>query len=172
MTFLELAKERYSVRKFSEQRVEDEKLDLILEAGRIAPTAKNLQSQRILVIRSEEGIKTLNEQTPCVYGATTALLICADKKVSWINEQDGHSSVYEDASIVATHMMLEAWELGVGSCWVGVFHHEELKKAFNIPEDYEPCCILMLGYPKEGCKPSGLHFKKVDKSETVFYDKF
>lgn len=116
MTFLELAKERYSVRKFSGKKVEDDKLDLILEAGRIAPTAKNFQPQKTLVVRSEEGIKTLNEQTPCVYGATTALIVCGDTKTAWVNEQDGHNSVFEDASIVATHMMLEAWELGVGSC--------------------------------------------------------
>ena len=72
MSFLELAKERYSVRKFSDKKVEDEKLELILEAGRIAPTAKNYQPQRTLVLRSEENIAKLNKLTPCVYGATTA----------------------------------------------------------------------------------------------------
>ena len=69
-------------------------------------------------------------------------------------------------------MMLEAWELGVGSCWVGVFHHKEAIEMFNVPEGLRPYCILMLGYPTETCKPAGLHFKKLDKSETVFYENF
>lgn len=169
---MELAKERYSVRKFSDKKVEDEKLELILEAGRIAPTAKNYQPQRTLVLRSEENIAKLNKLTPCVYGATTALLVCGDKNVAWVNEQDGVNSANVDAAIVATHMMLEAWELGVGSCWVGVFHNEEATEMFELPEGYYPVCILMLGYPADGCKPAGLHFKKVDKEQTVFYDKW
>ena len=172
MSFLDLMKERYSVRKFSDKKVEDEKLELILEAGRVAPTAKNFQPQRMLVLRSEENIAKLNKLSPCVYGATTAIMVCGDERVAWQNEQDGTDSTPIDTAIVATHMMLEAWELGVGSCWVGVFHHKEAIEMFNVPEGLRPYCILMLGYPKEGCKPAGLHFKKLDKSETVFYEIF
>lgn len=172
MSFLELAKERYSVRKFSDKKVEDDKLELILEAGRVAPTAKNYQPQRILVLRSEENIEKLKKLTPCTYGATTALMVCGDTTTAWVNEQDGRNSAIVDASIVATHMMMEAQELGVGSLWAGMFHHKEAMEMFDLPEGVDPFCILMLGYPTEECKPAGLHFKKLDKEKTVFYDKF
>ena len=85
MSFLDLMKERYSVRKFSDKKVEDEKLELILEAGRVAPTAKNYQPQRMLVLRSEENIAKLNKLSPCVYGATTAIMVCGDERVAWQN---------------------------------------------------------------------------------------
>ncbi len=172
MSFMELAKARYSVRKFSDRKVEDDKLEYILEAGRIAPTAHNLQPQRTLVLRDEEGIELINKATTCHYGATTVLLVCGDRNAAWVNEQDGRNSARVDATIAATHMMLAAEEVGVGSCWIGMFHREETAKLFNLPEGYDPIVILMLGYPTETCKPAGLHFKKLDKEKTVFYDKF
>lgn len=83
MDLLELLKKRYSVRKFDDRKVEKEKLDLILEAGRVAPTAVNFQPQRILVIESQEALENFKKCTPYHFNAPLALLICYDKSVSW-----------------------------------------------------------------------------------------
>jgi nitroreductase len=119
MEFEELARNRYSLRKFSPKPVEKEKLDLILEAGRLAPTACNYQPQRILVIKSEEALAKLKKCTPYVFDAPTALLVCYDGKVSWKRGYDGKESGDIDASIVGTHLMMEAAQLGLGTTWVG-----------------------------------------------------
>ena len=117
MTFLELAKKRFSVRKFTDQPVEKEKLDKVLEAGNIAPTAKNLQPQRIYVLQSEEALKKAYALTPCCYGAKTVLLFTYDIDEEWTNPlEDMIHSGDQDVSIVATHIMLEAEEYeGSGS---------------------------------------------------------
>ena len=119
MSFMELAKDRYSVRSFSEKPVEQEKMDAILEAARIAPTAVNYQPQRIYVLRSKGAVDLINGLCKCIYGAPVVFLICSDERRSWKSRTErGYSSGEMDCSIVCTHMMLEAWELGIGSVWV------------------------------------------------------
>ena len=112
MEFLQLAKERYSMRKFSDRKIEKEKLDLILEDGRISPTAVNFQPQRILVIDSEENLAKLKSCTPYHFHAPLALLVCYDSTVSWKRSYDNKDMGEVDSSIVATQMMLVAVELG------------------------------------------------------------
>ena len=85
MDFLDLARERYSVRRYSDQRVEKEKIEKLIEAARIAPTAVNLQPQRILVVDNEEGIKKLEKSTPFMFGVKTAFVIFYDQG-EWICE--------------------------------------------------------------------------------------
>ena len=110
MGFMELAKARFSVRKFADKPVEQEKLDLLLEAGNIAPTAKNQQPQRIYVIRSKEALEKLAEYTPCIYGAGTVLLFAYNTTEQFFNpDEPGVCSGIQDVSIVATHIMLENW---------------------------------------------------------------
>jgi len=121
MKFINLAEERYSLRKFSDQPIEKEKLDLILKAGQLAPTACNYQPQRILVLENEAALTKLKQCTPYHFNAPMALLICYDKDVSWKRSYDGKDSGEIDASIVSTQMMLQATELGLGSTWVGHF---------------------------------------------------
>jgi len=153
MDFMTLAAERYSVRKFNDTPVEEEKLNTILAAGRLAPTAKNSQPQRVYVLRSPETIEKGEQLTGCMYGAGTALLVCFDKERVWHNVMRPNYTYGEvDASIVTTHMMLAAWELGVGSVWVGHFNDEEVKKAFNLPENIVPVAFLPLGYAAIGPK--------------------
>lgn len=108
MDFLELARERYSVRKFAPQKVEKEKLDAVLEAGRLAPTAVNYQPQRILVLDSDAALGKLKDCTPYHFSAPLALVVCYDAAVSWKRSYDGKDMGEVDASIVTTHMMLEA----------------------------------------------------------------
>lgn len=170
MDFLDLAKERYSVRKFSNQKVEDEKIELILEAGRIAPTACNNQPQRIIVLNNEDSLSKLKECTPYHFDAPLAMLICFDDNLSWKRKFDGADSGEVDASIVTTHMMLEIANIGLGTTWVGHFDPEKVKTVFKLPENIIPTAILPIGYPAEDAQPSPMHNKRYDTQDTVFYN--
>lgn len=145
MEFLNLAKQRYSVRDYVKRKVEEEKLQRILEAGRIAPTGANRQPQRFIVVRSEEGLSKLKGSAN-VYGAPLAIIVCADHSATWKRSYDRKDIADIDASIVTDHMMLEATELGLGSVWICHFNPEKLRINFNIPENIEPVNILALGY--------------------------
>lgn len=172
MEFIQLAKERYSVRKFSDRKIERETLDLILEAGRLAPTAVNFQPQRILVLDSMETLTKLVSCTPYHFHAPLALLVCYDSTVSWKRSYDNKDMGDIDAGIVATQMMLEAAELGLGSTWVGHFDPAAIRTAFDIPEHLIPVVLLPMGYPREDCVPSPYHEKRFNMEHTVFFNSF
>lgn len=148
MEFDQLLEERYSVRKFSDQKVEKEKIDKILEAARIAPTAVNYQPQRILVVEDPDNLAKLKECTRYHFHAPLAMILCYDKTVSW-KDMHNRECGEVDVSIVATYMMLKLFDLGLGSTYVGSFDYKELIKQFNIPENYVPVMILPIGYPRE-----------------------
>ena len=167
MEFLELAQARYSVRKFADKPVEEEKLQKVLEAGACAPTAKNLQPQHIYVLKSEEAVAKMREITRCAFNAPVVLLVCGNKETAWVNPFNDRSSNEMDCSIVTTQMMLQAQELGLGTCWACWFDTAKTKEAFAIPENEEVFAILPLGYPAEDCKPAGLHFSRKGLEETV-----
>lgn len=171
MEFLELAKERFSVRKFSDKKIEQETLDKILEAGNAAPTAVNYQPQRIYVLQSDEALEKVNSLCKCIYGAKTVLLFAYDINADWKNpKQEGIHSGEQDVSIVATHIMLEAWELGIGSCWVNLFSNQEIEKAFDLPENEKAVLLMPIGYADVSAKPiEKWHFGYKDISETVKY---
>ena len=169
MNFIELATDRFSVREFSSRPVEDEKIEKILDAAKVAPTAVNYQPQKLYVIKSTEAMEKL---AGCrnIFGAPLAVIICYDDTLSWKNSRDnGHDSGEVDASIVTTHMMLQAWELGIGSCWIGAFNPREISEAFGIPANEHPVAILPLGYPADGCKPSDLHMAYRADEEIIRY---
>lgn len=172
MDFITLAKERYSVRKFSEKTIEKEKLDLVLKAGQIAPTAANFQPQRILVINSETALAKLKECTQCHFNAPVALLVCYDKKVRWQRKFDDKNSGDVDASIVTTHMMLEAADIGLGTTWVMAFDPEKIAKTYDMPDSFVPVALLVMGYPAEDAAPSKMHEQRVAIDNTVFYNDF
>ena len=172
MDFMTLAQQRYSCRSYSPEKVEKEKLDKILQAGFYAPTAKNNQPQRILVLRSEEAIEKLRKCTPCHYNCSTALIVSYDKTVCFERGFDGKKSGDIDASIVTTHMMLQAFELGVCSTWLMFFKPDEVRKEFNLPENYEPSAILVLGYPADDCKISDQHYQCAPAETLVKYDTY
>ena len=167
MEFLELAQARYSVRKFADRPVEEEKLQKVLAAGACAPTAKNLQPQHIYVLKSEEAVAKMREITRCAFNAPVVLLVCGNKETAWVNPFNDRSSNEMDCSIVTTQMMLQAQALGLGTCWACWFDTKQTKAAFAIPENEEVFAILPLGYPAEDCKPAGLHFKRKALEETV-----
>ncbi len=173
MDFITLAKNRYSVRKFKDQPFEDEKLQLILQAGHVAPTAANKQPQRILVIKDQQGLNKLKDCTSSHFNAPLALLICYDKTVCWQRARfDGKNSGDVDASIVTTHMMLEAADIGIGSTWVMHFDPQKIRELYHIPENYEPVALLTMGYPADDAEPSERHFQVVNMDDIVFYNDF
>lgn len=151
MDFLTMAKERYSVRKYKDTPVEAEKLQKILEAGRIAPTAANLQPQRILVLQSKEALEKAKEAAR-FYDAPVLLVVCADRDSAWVRKTDGFNAYQVDASIVTDHMMLQATELGLGTLWICWFKEDVLRQQFNIPDNLVPVNLLAIGYAD--CKPS------------------
>ncbi len=172
MNFFELAKSRYSVRNFENKHLPKDVLDVILSAGHVAPTGCNYQPQRILVINTDESIEKLKKCTKCHFDAPTALLVCYNKDECWTRKYDGATSGVIDASIVCTHMMLQAHEIGVGSCWVMHFNPYAIREEFAIPSSFEPVALLVMGYPSKDAKPIAMHSTYRDISETVFYDKF
>lgn len=169
MEFKDVIKNRYSCKKFSDRRVEAEKLASILEAGRVAPTAKNLQEQHVYVLQSEEKLAKIDAVTPCRYGAPTALVVVYDKNNVFTYPGDKRNSGIEDATIIATHMILAATDEGVDSCWVNFFDPDKLAAELNLPENEEILMILDLGYAAEGTGPLPNHTKRKQLSETVTY---
>ncbi len=169
MSFLELAKNRYSCKGFSDQKVSQEVLDRILEAGRLAPTAKNLQEQKIYVLQSAEALAKVDGVTPCRYNAPTVLMVAFDQTQVFTYPGEKRDSGVEDATIVATHLMLAAADEGVDSCWINFFDPDQLKEAFELPENEEVLMLLDLGYAKEGMKPLPNHDSRKALTETVIY---
>lgn len=171
MDFFELCKKRYSVRKFSSKKVEDEKLLKILEAGRLAPTAKNSQSQRIFVLKSQDALDKIYRTTPMSYKAPVVLIVCYDKNESYKNQTDSVFKNYDggevDAAIVVTSMMYEAAELGLGTLWARGFDSKSIVEAFTLPENLHVVCLLDIGYEAEDSEPSERHFQRKPLSETV-----
>lgn len=145
MSFLDIAKSRCSVRTYTTQPVEEEKLQKILIAAHVAPTAANFQPVHIIVVRKKEGLERIGKAAN-IYHAPLALIICADKAKAWSRPFDGMKTTEIDASILTDHMMLEATELGLGSVWIGCFKPDVLKEEFQLPKQLEPVSILAIGY--------------------------
>jgi nitroreductase len=169
MELLEIVQKRYSVRKFDSKPVEEKKLQSILEFGRIAPTAKNEQPQKLLVVQQEEGLAKLNKSAR-VYGAPLAIIACADLKQSWKRPFDNMDSGDIDVSIVTTYMMLEATRLGLGTIWVCFFNPDILRKEFQLPEHIIPVNVLGIGYPAAEAAPSERHSSRKPLADTVCYE--
>lgn len=171
MTFSEMVRARYSVRKFDNRPVEKEKLDAILEAGRLAPTGCNYQPQRILVVQGE-GLEQMKACTPMQFGQPMVLVVCWDSRESW-KHRNGRDYGLVDGAIVLTQMMYEAQALGIGSLIVGLYKEKELRENFHIPDHYEITGLLLLGYPAQDCQPHPkLHDIRKPVEETVFYGTF
>ena len=169
MEFMETVKNRFSCRKFSDRQVEPEKLDAILEAGRLAPTAKNLQEQRVYVAQSAEALAKIDSASPCRYGAPTVAVVAFDKNNVFTYPGGKRDSGAEDAAIVATHMILAAADRGVDSCWINFFDPEAMATALGLPENEEVLMLLDLGYGPEGTEPAPPHSMRKPLSETVTY---
>lgn len=172
MLFSELAEKRFSVRKFTSQPLPGDVIEKILRAGYVAPTGCNKQPQRILVINTPESIEKLRKCTACHFYAPAAMLICYNRDECWHRPYDGAPSGPMDASIVTTHMMLEAAELGVGTTWVMFFDPAAVRREFCVPDNIEPVAFLMMGYPAPDAQPFPGHTEFRPEEELVSYGNF
>ena len=169
MEFKEVIKNRYSCKKFGNQAVEEEKLTAVLEAGRLAPTAKNLQEQHVYVLQSADALAKIDAVTPCRYGAPVVLVVAFDKNNVFTYPGGKRDSGAEDAAIVATHMILAAANEGLDSCWVNNFDSEKAAKALSLPENEEILMLMDIGHAAEGAGPLENHGRRKALSETVSF---
>ena len=171
MTFLELAKKRFSVRKFKPDTIKDEDLESILEAGRIAPSANNSQPWQFIVIKGE----AKNEEVNALYhrewfgNAPVVIAIIANHGKSWHRGQDGKDHADIDAAIAADHMTLAAAERGLGTCWVCNFDLQKTKAYFDLPDHLELMALLHLGYPDVEVEMDRHSVKRKPLGEVVVY---
>ncbi len=170
MDFSELIKQRYSCRGFLDKEVEQEKIDMILEAARVAPTAVNFQPQRILVIKEKENLAKIAECTRFAFNAPLNFLVCYDKTKSWHRKSDNIDHGIVDASIVHTHMMLMAQQLGLGTTWVCSFDEAKVREMFNVPETYVIEGFMPTGYPE--MEPAKMHFERNEINDFVSWERF
>lgn len=168
MDFNDVIKNRYSCKSFSDKEVEKDKLMKVLEAGRLAPTAKNLQPQKIYVIKDEK-LKLIDKVTPCRYNAPLCLVVAFNKENVFTYPGGKRNSGIEDATIVATHMLLEATNQGLDSCWINFFNPDELKEVLMINDNEEILMILDLGYKNDDVKPLDNHYKRKKLEEIVTF---
>ena len=169
MDFREVIRNRYSCKKYSDRAVEPEKLENILEAGRLAPTAKDLQEQHIYVVQSEGALAKIDELTPCRYGAPVVLAVAFDRNNVFTYPGGKRDSGVEDATIVATHMILAAADEGLDSCWINFLDPEKTAEALGLPENEEILMLMDIGYAAEGAGPLPNHDSRKPLSETVSY---
>ncbi len=167
MEFETLIRQRYSCKNYTDRKVDEETLQKILEAGRLAPTAKNLQEQMIYVLESEKALTAFDSVCPCRYGAPTVLVAAYDENNVFTYPGNQVKSGMEDVSIVAAHMILAAADAGVDSCWLNYFDPEKMAQALGLPANLKVVMAMDLGYASEKGKPLPNHAKRKDLKETV-----
>jgi nitroreductase len=128
-----------------------------------------LQEQHIYVLQSDEALAKIDAATPCRYGAPTVLVVAFDKNNVFTYPGEKRNSGVEDASIVATHLMLAAADEGIDSCWLNYFDPDKLACALGLPENEEILMLLDLGYAAEDAGPLPNHTNRKELSETVSF---
>lgn len=151
MTLLDVIKKRCSIRQYAPTPVETEKIEYLLEAMRMAPSAVNFQPWYFIVIREPEGCSRIRECYPREWftSAPSYIIVCADHDQSWKRASDGKDHADIDAAIATEHLCLAAAELGLGTCWVCNFNVPKCKINFNLPENIEPIALVPVGYPAQ-----------------------
>jgi nitroreductase len=170
MEYSELIAARYSVRAYRPDPVEDEKLQAVLEAARLAPTAANRQPFQLVVMhthgRKEEIGRIYRKdwfvQAPIVIG------VCAISSLAWVRESDRFNARMIDAAIVADHLILEAANQGLGTCWIAAFNVEAAREVMRLTDEAEPVVFTPLGYPADESGPK----KRKSLSELVRYERW
>lgn len=171
MSFMENATKRYSVRQYTDRKVEPEKLEQILEAARVAPTAANRQPVRLLAVQSPEGLEKIAKAAN-IYQAPLAVIVCADHEKAWTRPFDQKQTTDIDASILTDHMMLAATELGLGSLWICYFKPDVIRAEFDLPDHLEPINILAIGYAAgETAAPNRHCQMRIPIEQLVSYEK-
>ncbi len=153
MSFLDLVNKRFSVRAFDSKPVPDQDLELVLEAGRLAPSAANRQPVHFIVLRGEEQRRALGVAYPrdWFWKTPVLLVVCVDTARGW-NRTDGKNYADVDGAIAMDHMTLCAADLGLGTCWIGAFDPVKVRRILNLPDGIEPLAMTPLGYPAEAVR--------------------
>ena len=169
MDVMDAIKERYSVRSYKKKEIEEEKLNRVLEAGRLAPSAKNLQEWRFVVVRDKEKIKKLmvSAKNQSFVGEAPVVIACCAVTDYYIMSC-GQFAYPIDLAIAVDHITLSAVEEGLGTCWVGAFYEKEVKKILNIPQGIRVVVMLTLGYPDDFLPKK----RRKPLSEIVMYDEW
>ena len=149
MKLNQIIQQRFSLRNFQNKPVEDEKLLLILEAGRLAPSAVNFQPWYFIVVQQPGNLKKLHSvyHRDWIKSAPVIIIACADHSQSWKRSSDGKDSADIDLAIAVDHITLQATELGLGTCWVCNFDANLCSDLFKLPSQIEPVVLLPIGYP-------------------------
>lgn len=167
MEYSELIRKRYSCRSLSSRPVEAEKIDKIIEAGIAAPTAVNKQPFRIFRMDSQQAKDAIRAVTRFHFDAECFLVVGALREEGFVRKFDGRPFADVDASIVATHMMLEIHNQGLGSTWVGYFDAPKLQELCPQMKDYDLVAIFPIGYPAEDAQPNPRHLERKPASALV-----
>jgi nitroreductase len=173
MSFLEIAKKRYSVRSYQLTPVEPEKLRQVLEAGRIAPSAVNFQPLYFVVAQTKEARKKITAAYPREWLtlAPVIIVVCGDHSRAW-KRRDGKDHCDIDAAIAIDHMTLAAADLGLGTCWVCAFDAALCHQALGLPDHLEAIALLPLGYPADSPDPERYETKRKKLDEMVHWESF
>ena len=150
MDFRELARARYSCRAYRDDAVEEEKLTAVLQAAKQAPTACNRQPFRLYVLPTADRREAVHrlygrewlEQAPLLIG------IAGEPGRAWVR-RDGHNYVDVDCAIVMDHLILQAADLGLGTCWIAAFDVAAARELLELPTGWEPIAFTPLGYPRD-----------------------
>ncbi len=154
--------QRSSVRAYKETDIGEDKLKKVLEAGRLSPSASNRQDWKFIIVKSKETRKKLANAAfgqAFIGEAPVVVVACATESKSIM--ACGQPAYTVDLSIAFSFMILEAWELGLGTCWIGAFKEEEVKKILKVPEQVRVVAMSPLGYPNQA--PSQKSRKSLDQ---------
>lgn len=171
MEFYEVITKRKSVRKYKSDPIPDDVLNKILEAGRIAPSAKNIQPWRFIVIRDKETKKRIAEASRgqlWIADADVIVVGCILNDIAWGRMGGYMSSGQVDVAIALEHMILAAAAEGLGTCWIGAFVEKDVKEILEVPDNVTVIALTPIGYPAEEPKDRGRKSMK----EIVSYDKY
>ena len=173
MDFLDIAKTRYSCRNYLEKKVEEDTITQILDAARLAPSAKNLQAWHFVVIQEPKNLKQVKScyARDWINSAPLIIVACGDHKSAWFRA-DGKNHTNIDVAIAVDHLTLAAADLGLGTCWICNFDVLKCAKILQLPEGMEPIAMIPVGYPAS--KPDTERHKSKRKSlqDIVHKEKF
>lgn len=172
--YLNLVARRYSCRRFLDQQISDDDLNVLLEAARRSPSARNLQPTRLCVVQSPEGLAKVDRCTACRYGAPTVIIAAYDERCSSHPVPPKGPETCDfgdiDTTIALTNMENAAASLGLAACWVGAFDHDLVRELFCVPESYRLVDLLMVGHPD--MEPSPKHAERRSADELVARETF
>ena len=171
MELYEAIEKRRSIRRYLERKVESDKLNRVMDAAHLAPSAKNVQPWKIILVEDDAlkaGLVEASKGQQFLKDAHYIVVMCTNEKECYQNHGDYMTSFAVDAAIFIDHLTLAAYAEGLGTCWIGRFNEDKVKELLNIPEDYRVVVMSPLGYPAEEGKDKG----RKHLSEILFSDKW